>query len=105
MFVAMERSFVEAFRKDFPAVLALSVAHSPAARERIPVTRPLVIVIASSVTRAELQDIVDVAEAVGAEVIRMSAGPPTPVSYFRIKKALIARLERLEKLRAAGPID
>lgn len=100
LFVGMERSFIDAFRKDFPAVTALSAAHSAAARERIPVTRPLVVVVASSVTKPELQDLVDVSSAVGAEVVRMSGEVASPISYFRIKKALIERLEQQERQRS-----
>lgn len=93
----MEKSFIESFRKDFPAVLALNVAHAPAARERIPVTRPLVVVVASAVTKDELNEIIDVAEAVGADVLRMPSEAATPIQYFRIKKALIERLDRARK--------
>lgn len=89
----MDRAFVDAFRKDFATVTALSVAHSAAARERIPITRPLVVVVASSITKAELQDIVDVCHEIRAELIRMPGGVASPISYFRIKKALIERLE------------
>lgn len=94
LFVAMDKSFVESFRKDFPAVLALNVAHAFAARERIPVTRPLVVVVASAVTQDELTDLIDVAGAVGADVLRMPGEAATPIQYFRIKKALIERLDR-----------
>ena len=90
----MERDFIDTFRKDFAAVMALSVAHSAAARERIPVTRPLVVVVASNVGKDELQDLVDVATAVGAEVIRMPGEVATPIGYFRIKKAMIEALDR-----------
>ena len=94
MFVAIDRSFVEAFRKDFPAVLALSVAHAAAARQRIPVTKPLVVVVASTVSKPELEELIDVAGGVGAEVLRMPGESATPISYFRIKKALIERLDK-----------
>lgn len=93
----MDRSFVDAFRKDFPMVLTLSVAHCAAARERIPVTRPAVVVVASAVTKVQLQEVVDAAAAVGAELIRMTGDSASPVSYFRIKKALIEHQERKQR--------
>lgn len=94
LFVGMDREFIDAFRKDFGAVTALSVAHSAAARERIPVTRPLVVVAASSLGKDELQDLIDVSAGVGAEVIRMPGEVATPIGYFRIKKAMIEVLDR-----------
>ena len=93
----MGRAFVESFRKDFPTVVTLAVAHSAAARERIPVTQPVVVVVASAVTKGELQEIVDVSAAIGAEVIRISGETPSPVSYFRIKKALLEQQERRQR--------
>ncbi|MBK6695070.1 MAG: hypothetical protein IPG50_23100 [Myxococcales bacterium] len=94
LFVAMDRAFLDAFRKDFPGVLALSVAHAAAARERIAVTKPFVVVAASVIPKEDLADLVEVSAGVGADVIRMAGESTSPIAYFRIKKALIERLER-----------
>ena len=88
----MERGFVDAFRKDFGTVLALQVAHAAAARQRIPVTRPFVVVVSNTVHQGEIDEMQDVTAAVGAELIKMPDAV-SPVSFFRIKKALIERLE------------
>lgn len=94
LFVGMDREFIDAFRKDFAHVTVLTVAHAAAARERIPVTRPFVVVVATWLAKDELQELVDIATGVGAETIRMPGEVATPIGYFRIKKALIEALER-----------
>lgn len=94
LFVGMDATFVDSFRKDFPAVRGLNVAHAAAARERIPVTRPLVVVVGSAVPKEEVEEMTDIAGAVGCELVRLAGDAVSPIAYFRIKKAIIEVLER-----------
>ena len=70
-----------------PGILVLSVAHSLAARERAPVTLPLVIVIPDR--DRDVVDLREVARSIGAELLRFVDQSGRDYFLGRVREAIV----------------
>ncbi len=85
-------------RDALPGIAQLWVAHVLAARQRIPVTRPLVIVIPDR--DRDAVDLADAAESTGAELIRFLTSAGRDYFVGKLREALA----RAESRRRTPPV-
>lgn len=93
-FVGAPDAIVDAFHADLPRVKIYRAAHAIAARERIPVTRPLVVIVPPDLAGAEKDDLLDVCVAVGAEVVSLGEREDVRVAVRRITEAMLTNVAR-----------
>jgi hypothetical protein len=73
MFVGSDDEFALECALALPDLSHLRVGHSAAAVERMPVTRPLVIVVDESVSGSGLEQVLECARDIRAEILRVSS--------------------------------
>ncbi len=71
MLVALDNTLVGRLTEMAAPLPVLRVVHVQAARERLPVTRPLAVVVGSDVDRSELDMLQETASGVGAELLQL----------------------------------
>jgi hypothetical protein len=73
MFVGSDDEFAIECALALPDLPHLRVEHAAAAVERMPVTRPLVIIVDESVTGPGLEQVIECARDIRAEILRVSS--------------------------------
>jgi hypothetical protein len=74
MFVGSDDEFALECARALPDLSHLRVGHAAGAVERMPVTRPLVVIVDESVTGAGLEQVMECARDIRAEILRVSSG-------------------------------
>jgi hypothetical protein len=72
MVVGSDDSLADEAARALPGITHLRVAHAAAAVERMPVTRPLVVIVDESVTGADFERVAECARDIRAEILRAS---------------------------------
>jgi hypothetical protein len=103
MLVGCEPDLAAACLSAFPELLVLSVAHAPAAVERMLVTRPLVVVVSDDLTRSkEDRLVIECARDIRAEVVRLAIVARADLHPSIRASILIAERNREETARRPG---
>ncbi len=80
-------------RSLFPNVLSHRVADRATAIERLPITRPIVVVVGGEFDGAAIEDIADPARRIGTEIVRVTA----TTSRGDIEHALVTAVARRQR--------